>query len=387
MLGSLLVLLLAACATPIGTWQAGSGSTNRTLAANLLSTGKLSAFTENVLRLHALSAADDEEALTAMAALHAAAAQAGFSADELFALSELSFQHAARRRDKAYDLAAAVYSYTFLFPDGRPGDRPNPFDPKLRWAADLYNRAVTAAFASADGSEFEPGQVEAKLPFGSIAVTFDGTQLSWHGRRLTGFVPMADLEIRGLRNRYRQPGIGAPLAAGALAEGATQTGFQVALRLKVPVTALLRVENAREGLGNGDVTAELELHPQDAGETVDIDGRPVPLESEPSAALAYSLSDPAIWNSGLRGFLIGSLMQSRPTRLVALQPHSPGRIPVVFVHGTASVAARWAEMVNDLNGDLSVRRRFQFWFFSYRIRQSDPLLGAAASQLPLGNDR
>jgi pimeloyl-ACP methyl ester carboxylesterase len=362
---ALLIFLLAACTTPIGVWQAGSDSTNRTLAANLLSTGKLSAFTQNVLHLHALSAADDEEALSALEALHEAAARDDFPPAELFALSELAFQQAERRKEVAYYLATAVYSYAYLFPDARPADRPDGFDPKLRWAADLYNRAVTSAFASEDGAGFEPRPLDLELPFGTMSVKFDQSQLNWHDRRLVEFVPVADLEIRGLRTRYRLPGLGAPLAAGTVVSGAAETGFQVGRRLKIPVTALLRIEKAREGLRSGAVAAELELYPQDAGDTVEIAGQAVPLEAEPSAVLAYSLSDPEAWNAGLRGFLVGTLMQSNPTRLAALQPYAPGRIPVIFVHGTASVAARWAQMVNDLTGDPLIRNRFQFWFFGY----------------------
>ena len=364
-LAPLLILLVAACTTPIGVWQAGSDSTNRSLAANFLSTGKLSAFTQNVLRLHALAATDDEEALAALKVLHEAAAQADFPPAELFALSELSFQHAERRTDQAYYLATAAYSYAFLFPDGRPADRPNDFDPKLRWAADLYNRAVTAAFASEAGAGFEPRPLNAALPFGSMSVTFDQSELEWQGRQLTAFVPIADLEIRGLRNRYRLHGVGAPLAAGTLVPATAQSGFQVGLRVKVPVTALLRIQNAREGLSSGALSAKLELYTPDGDGTVEIGGRTVPLESEPSAALAYSLSDPNAWNTGIRGFLLGTLLQSKPTRLAALQPYAPGRIPVIFVHGTASVAARWAQMVNDLTGDPLIRNRFQFWFFGY----------------------
>lgn len=36
----------------------------------------------------------------------------------------------------------------------------------------------------------------------------------WDGHRLGDLVPVAELEVRGLRNRYRWPGLGAPLAAG-----------------------------------------------------------------------------------------------------------------------------------------------------------------------------
>jgi hypothetical protein len=40
-------------------------------------------------------------------------------------------------------------------------------------------------------------------------------------------------------------------------------------------------------------------------------------------------------------------------------------IPVVFVHGTASSPARWAEIVNELLGDPAIASRYQLWFFIY----------------------
>jgi pimeloyl-ACP methyl ester carboxylesterase len=51
--------------------------------------------------------------------------------------------------------------------------------------------------------------------------------------------------------------------------------------------------------------------------------------------------------------------------LVSLTPYRPGRIPVVFVHGTVSSPGRWADMVNDLLADQTIRHRYQFWFFMY----------------------
>jgi len=50
---------------------------------------------------------------------------------------------------------------------------------------------------------------------------------------------------------------------------------------------------------------------------------------------------------------------------VTLEPYRPGRIPVVFVHGTNSSPGRWADMENDLQADPLIRQRFQFWFFMY----------------------
>jgi hypothetical protein len=76
-------------------------------------------------------------------------------------------------------------------------------------------------------------------------------------------------------------------------------------------------------------------------------------------------------------------------------PHRPGRIPVVFVHGTASSAGRWADLVNDLMSDPRIRKNFEFWFFSYdtgnpiaysaaRLRQA--LRAAVARFDPDGRD-
>ena len=37
----------------------------------------------------------------------------------------------------------------------------------------------------------------------------------------------------------------------------------------------------------------------------------------------------------------------------------------MFVHGTASSAGRWAEMINVLQADPAIRDRYDFWAFSY----------------------
>ena len=85
-----------------------------------------------------------------------------------------------------------------------------------------------------------------------------------------------------------------------------------------------------------------------------------------------------------------------PTKLTFAQPFRPGRIPVVFVHGTASSVGRWADMLNDLLNDTRVRDRFQFWFFSFpsgspiaysAMLLRDALTEAVAQLDPEGADR
>jgi hypothetical protein len=71
---------------------------------------------------------------------------------------------------------------------------------------------------------------------------------------------------------------------------------------------------------------------------VTIGGQQVPLENEPSAAFAYALSNPAIWETELAGFFQGDLFDTLPTQLAALGPYRPGRIPVVLILLRADMA-------------------------------------------------
>ncbi len=59
-----------------------------------------------------------------------------------------------------------------------------------------------------------------------------------------------------------------------------------------------------------------------------------------------------------------------------LEPYSPGKIPVVLVHGLLSSPLTWAPLINDLIADPVLRERYQFWVYFYPT--SDPLLATAA---------
>ena len=130
----------------------------------------------------------------------------------MFALAELSFLHAENSGERSYYLAAAVYAYAFLYP-GKQGTPPRGIDPRLRWAVDLYNQSLTQAAKSDEGAYAIPMGGKFKLPFGELTVAFNERDLIWGDFRMKDFVPAADIEVRGLRNRYRTPGIGAALAA------------------------------------------------------------------------------------------------------------------------------------------------------------------------------
>jgi triacylglycerol esterase/lipase EstA (alpha/beta hydrolase family) len=83
------------------------------------------------------------------------------------------------------------------------------------------------------------------------------------------------------------------------------------------------------------------------------------------AAYASMLATTNFWKIEIDGFLHGDFTLKEPTRLTALHPYQPGRIPVVLVHGTASSPGRWADMVNELENDPRLHGRIQIWLFTY----------------------
>ena len=369
-----LPLLLATCAVPVTVERVDPRTVHRELTANVLTVGEESNASRIVLYrwdLTELFESDPEEAL---AQLHAAVVGGRAGRDELFALAELSFLHAERTGKQEHYLAAAIYAYALLFPHGA-AEPLYPVDPRLRLAADLYNRGLTSAFASTDRSVIELRGGTRALPFGELTMELDPKWLRWGDRRLVNFVPVAELEVRGLRERYRRTGIGAPLAAGtAPFTSDTKLRDFVGRGTKVPVTAFLRLGDPRRSLVSGRISGALEIYDGYTTDFVEIDGQRVPLEVEPSAAFAYTLSESAIWDWELRGFLVGDLLKGlvvatkageARAQLLFMQPYRRGRIPVVFVHGTASGPGRWADMMNSLENDPWLRTRFQYWFFYY----------------------
>src|SRR5262249_1220367 len=145
-------------------------------------------------------------------------------------------------------------------------------------------------------------------------------------------------------------------------------------RIKVPVTAFVRIEKVDRGIETGDVKGRLELYTADEASTVDVNGRKVPLELEPTATLASTLEGAPVSTTEIGNFLA----PARPVfgdGLIMMHPYRPGQIPVVLVHGTASSPARWAEIINELENDPVLKSRVQFWLFTYNT--SNPILLSA----------
>ncbi len=383
------VLLVSACATPVGVTRVDTSTAYRSLSESALSAQRPSEPSKAVLRRLGQLDRFDEKPAAVLAELHRGLAPAG-DEDRLFALAELSFLHGERAGDRAHFLAAAVYAYALLFPGQEGGVRFYSSDPRLRLAHDLYNEGLARGLGGlpadhatgesppgATGEDLTEVRLEAgtrALPFGTLEIDFDPSRLSYAGYRLHRFTSTTTFEVRGLRNRYRRPGLGAALAASlAPGEASPQVVWskRIGPYVKVPVTALLRIENPRANLATGKVRGRLEVYAADGTSTVMLDGQPQPLEVDPTAALAYQLEDNPVWGLEIAAFLRAGVVGREIPRdraqdgLFFLRPYQPGKIPVVLVHGTASSPVRWAELVNELEGDPRIRERYQIWLFLY----------------------
>ena len=355
------LFLAAACATPVGVDPITPEKFQREISANAITTDAPSVFSDQVLQRFNLRDRFKNEPEVALTELHASLDTEG-GENRLFALAELSYLHAKKSGAKHYYLASAVYAYAFLF-RGADGPPPDALDPRTRLAAVLYNRALTEGLRRGADVVVAPG--EHNLPFGRLEIDLPGGEPNWAGRPLDEFLPASDVQVRGLRNRYQQVGLGAALVARlGPVKGVAPAFSRVPPALKVPVTVFLRLDQVREGLATGQLHGALELYSMDTASQIAVEGRSVPLEFEPSAALAYTLDKAPVWDSEIRAFLRGTFLGSGET-LYALTPYRPGRVPVVLVHGTASSPARWADLVNELEADPRIASRIQLWLFTY----------------------
>ncbi|HXC51729.1 MAG TPA: alpha/beta hydrolase [Candidatus Limnocylindrales bacterium] len=383
--------MLSGCSiSPVGVRRMDPEAVHRSVTANALTENKPSIDTVNVLHRYGLFADFKKTPAHALAELHRIVLETDDN-DTWFALAELSFLHADRTHDRNYAMMAAIYAWSYLF----GGTSPQPFDPRFRLASDIYNLGLTQGLEPSRKIGVIVQAADVNLPIGHLVVAFDPECLDWNGRKLRDFVPVAELEVRGLNNRFRTPGVGAPLAASAAALHADHGDDFLAPKLKIPVTALVRIENVRKQIRSGTIHARLELHTDPNEEHVQIGDRDVPLEKEPSAVLASMVAEQPVIKQEILAF-IGTVVQHQDKGLLAaLRPHVRGRIPVVYVHGTASSPARWAEMINVLDNDPRLNEVYEPWLFTYNsgspIIYSSYLLRQALTQAvqsldPAGTD-
>jgi pimeloyl-ACP methyl ester carboxylesterase len=121
------------------------------------------------------------------------------------------------------------------------------------------------------------------------------------------------------------------------------------------VTAVIRFNDRR---------AEIEFLLPLSTERVSLGGHEYPLAADFTAAVFVGLSRERPDKLGFAR-MIRPEKYAETARLTRLQIYDPNRIPVIFVHGLQDTPASWTPMINAMYADPEIRRRYQFWVFSY----------------------
>ena len=359
------LLMLAGCLTPIGVDQVSPRQAYRHLNQSALNSDHCSADTIRVLHRYDLDKAFELNPDATLKRLQAIA-YADDRRDLLYALSELNYRNADRQRRSGKPgvprlarnsyFTSAIYAYLFLFGEaGQPP--PSPFDLRFRTAGDIYNLGLAQALVINTNAQVELASGPRDTPPGIVEIQFSHADFPWKLDQIRAFYSADEFIVRGLSTRNRDSGLGAPLIAVSDRIGRFNE------QRRAPATVFLRVSGNVRDWSAGKLSAKLELYSAYDATQVDVNGTPVPLQTDTTAPLAQGLDNSPIWNVGTAQFF--SAEGPTKTGIRLMQPYSPGKIPVVFVHGTASSPVWWAEMANTLRADPLIRERYQFWMFNY----------------------
>ncbi len=359
------LLMLAGCVTPIGVNQVSPRQAYRHLNQNALNSDHCSADTMRVLHRYDLDEAFDREPDATLARLQAIACTDD-RRDLLYALSELNYLNAGHqgrsvmpgvpRRARDSYFASAVYAYLYLFGEGDQPS-PSPFDLRFRTAGDIYNLGLAQSLVINSNAQVKLASGPRDTPPGIVEVQFVHPDFPWKLDQIKAFYSADEFIVRGLSTRNRDSGLGAPLIAVSDKIGRFQE------QRRAPATVFLRVSGDVRDWSAGTLSAKLELYSAFDATQVAVNGMAVPLQTDTTVPIAQGLDKSPIWNAGVAQFFSGEAAMKTGIRL--MQPYSPGKIPVVFVHGTASSPVWWAEMANTLRADPVIREHYQFWMFNY----------------------
>ncbi len=175
----------------------------------------------------------------------------------------------------------------------------------------------------------------------------------------------SDYSVKALMQKNRQPGVGVPLV-GFLAPQETHEILKSPRGLTIPVTLIVGLDESDSHvmevtLNYLDTSLE-EKAPEELGfRSAGSGDWPLALDfSTPLACFLNSLPD-----RNLISVMLESDHQEENSGLYLIEPYQPGKIPVLFIHGLMSSPDTWVQMINSLKNDPVIRKRYQFWFYSF----------------------
>ena len=227
--------------------------------------------------------------------------------------------------------------------------------PRAKEAIGLYNYSTARLVEETIASGKKPWEKEIQLagPDGPLWLDLKPDS---EGAYLPGFDRLlaADrMDIGGtyLTNRVRIEGVGAPFVSAGVGrnEACAPDHHYYA------VTAIITFAGAHGT-----------LQILDPVETTDVllagQNRPVAADLTAPAALLITETQP-------QKFGLASLLNTdkfeKSAKLVMVSPYRANRIPIIFIHGLGDSPITWVPMINGLNANPEIRKKYQVWVFRY----------------------
>jgi hypothetical protein len=170
------------------------------------------------------------------------------------------------------------------------------------------------------------------------------------------------LQVRRGEEAVLIPGLGGTLVGvrSSVLAGSPLPRFEPPSGYRLPVTSVVDFSPSSQ---KAPVEARLRLVDPLHQNTVEIGGQRFPLAANFSAPLLSYGRLNELW-VGFINMIRGESMRNA-TGLLLTQPYDPDRIPVIFVHGLLSSKFIWRKTALALLQDPEIRRRYQFWVYSY----------------------
>lgn len=224
-----------------------------------------------------------------------------------------------------------------------------------------YNFALSRIFGILSEAKLDSWKQPLQVPApggGQYVLTHTTNPRVQANPAMFDFTPADEFDISGryVSERKVKAGLGAPLVAIARENDESARERFALDRVYYGVTAIARFDGANRCV----ISFEDPL----GTESVKVDGNNYPLAADYTTALAVMLA-----RQNPKDFELSRLLNpqkyAQTARICRLQPYDPGKQVILCVHGLMDSPATWTPLINTLRSDPEVRKRYQFWFFSY----------------------
>ena len=247
-----------------------------------------------------------------------------------------------------HDLLAAKISYQVL--ERKPKDES---------ARSIYNFAVARIVHDVDRTDLEPWRhpVTVVTDEGRYTLVSPKPVDADHDPSRYDLFPTDTLKIGGkfFETYSTVSGLGAPIAVVGRTESSHFRQQYKLRRMYAPITAIARFSGRQ---------ADLEFIDPLNAEKITLNRHVFPLAADFDAPTALLIARERPERLGLSR-VMNPEAYADTALLTRLQQFDPARTPMIFVHGLQETGASWAPMIDSLRNDPSIRKHYQFWYFSY----------------------